>query len=191
VLILNPYGKRPDHDDNGEGSEMRDTGYPASHIPDPTSLIPHPASRIPHPVSRGFHVPYINSRIALPLVWAGVAVVLYFWNPVELTSLKRLMNFTFDRDDLPLFLFIIAAIILTVMGIIRKLSLIPVLGLLSSLFLMAHLGFTNWMRFLVWLILGMMIYVFYSHRHSRLRNSHPISNIPDPTSHIQHPTSKI
>ena len=118
--------------------------------------------------TRGFHVPYINSRFALPLVWAGVAVVVYFWNPPELNALSRLANFTFDRDDLPLFLFIIAAVILTVMGIVRRLSLIPVLGLLSSLFLMAHLGFSNWMRFLVWLLIGMVIYIFYSRKHSRL-----------------------
>jgi APA family basic amino acid/polyamine antiporter len=44
-----------------------------------------------------------------------------------------------------------------------------VLGLLSSLFLMVNLGFTNWMRFVVWLIIGMCVYVFYSRHHSHLR----------------------
>jgi len=127
--------------------------------------------------TKGFHVPYINSRYGLPLVWAGVGVVLYFWNPPELKELGRLINFTFDRDDLPLFLFIIAAVVLTLMGVIKKLSLIPVLGLLSSLFLMVHLGFTNWMRFFVWLLLGMTIYILYSRKHSHLR--HPESVSPE------------
>lgn len=160
VLILNPYGKRDrekreDNSENEGKSEMAKSRN--GEINDRGST------------TKGFHVPYINSRIALPLVWAGVAVVLYFWNPPELRELGRLTNFTFDRDDLPLFIFIIAAIILTIMGIIRRLSLIPLLGLLSSLFLMVHLGFTNWMRFLVWLLIGMTIYIFYSRRHSRLR----------------------
>jgi len=158
VLILNPYGKR--------GSEKREV---SSEKRKSKGEIKDNQTKQPTE-TKGFHVPYINSRIALPLVWAGVAVVLYFWNPPELRELGRLTNFTFDRDDLPLFIFIIAAIILTLMGTIRKLSMIPLLGLLSSLFLMVHLGFTNWMRFLVWLAIGMIIYVFYSRRHSRLRS---------------------
>ena len=156
VLILNPYGKRSQQ--SAVSSQQED------------GVNLQTADRRLPTETKGFHVPYINSRIALPLVWAGVAVVLYFWNPPELRELGRLTNFTFDRDDLPLFIFIIAAIILTLMGIIRKLSLIPLLGLLSSLFLMVHLGFTNWMRFFVWLAIGMIIYVFYSRRHSRLRS---------------------
>ena len=148
VLILNPYGKRSQQSAVGN---LQTADYRLQTT------------------QKGFHVPYINSRIVLPVVWAGVAVVLYFWNPPELRELGRLTNFTFDRDDLPLFIFIIAAVILTVMGIIRKLSLIPLLGLLSSLFLMVHLGFTNWMRFLVWLLIGMAIYILYSRKNSRLR----------------------
>ncbi|MCX6282302.1 MAG: amino acid permease [Bacteroidetes bacterium] len=188
VLILNPRGRRhrdglfareirytgDEQDESDKRYRMQDERPPTSRIPDPGSPIPDPASDIRHPTSevttKGFHVPYINSRYALPLVWAGVAAVLYFWNPPELRELGRLTNFTFDRDDLPLFLFIIAAVVLTIMGIVKKLSLIPVLGLLSSLFLMVHLGFTNWMRFLVWLLIGMTIYILYSRKHSRLRH---------------------
>ncbi|MEI8005600.1 MAG: amino acid permease [Bacteroidota bacterium] len=194
VLILNPYGKR-DSESREAKSEIKDyeiVGASISHkppwVPGANSLDFNPdnadATQTPQrrceddrgSTTKGFHVPYINSRIALPLVWAGVALVLYFWNPPELRELGRLTNFTFDRDDLPLFIFIIAAVILTVMGIIRKLSLIPLLGLLSSLFLMVHLGFTNWMRFLVWLAIGMIIYVMYSRNHSRLRREPRTTN---------------
>jgi len=155
VLVLNPRGRRD---------------YEST---DPGALIPKPGHRS-HTTSRssrGFHVPYINSRYALPLVWAGVAVVMYFWKPPELTGLSRLGSFVFDREDLPLFIFVIAAATLTILGIVKRLSLIPVLGLLSSLFLMAHLGFTNWMRFVIWLAIGMTIYIFYSRRHSRLSHA--------------------
>ena len=180
VLILNPYGKRDSEMREAKSeknmSEKRiansEKDNTESPIANRKSLIASIKSQQPAETqTKGFHVPYLNSRIALPLVWAGVAVVLYFWNPPELRELGRLTNFTFDRDDLPLFIFIIAAIILTLMGIIRKLSLIPLLGLLSSLFLMVHLGFTNWMRFLVWLAIGMTIYILYSRKHSRLRRT--------------------
>jgi uncharacterized membrane protein len=73
------------------------------------------------------------------------------------------------------------------MSIIKKLSLIPVLGLLSSLFLMVHLGFTNWMRFLVWLAIGMVIYVLYSRKHSRLRHQYPVSGMQDAGCKLQDP----
>ncbi|MEI6886006.1 MAG: amino acid permease [Bacteroidota bacterium] len=184
VLMLNPRGikgtgyKMRDAGCRMQdaGYKMQDAGYKMQDAGHPTSRIPHPASdnpghdsRVKPPESRGFHVPYISSRYALPLVWIGIAIVLYYWNPPELNELGRLSRFDFDREDLPLFLFILAAVTLTVLGIIKKLSLIPILGLLSSLFLMAHLGFTNWMRFLVWLAIGMVIYIFYSRKHSRLK----------------------
>ncbi|MCX6284247.1 MAG: amino acid permease [Bacteroidetes bacterium] len=203
VLILNPRGRRDrdgqfartirysgdEKDESDAGYKMQDERDPESRIPDPGSRIPDPASQIPHPTydirhpasevtTKGFHVPYINSRYALPLVWAGVAVVLYFCNPPELNDLGRLFNFTFDRDDLPLFIFIVAAVVLTLMAVIKKLSLIPLLGLLSSLFLMVHLGFTNWMRFLVWLLIGMTIYILYSRKHSHLRHPETMSHKP-------------
>ena len=165
VLMLNPRGTK------GTGYKMQDAGYPASRIPHPTSRTPTHVTRVATHEPRGFHVPYISSRYALPLVWIGIAIVLYYWNPPELNELGRLSRFEFDREDLPLFLFILAAVTLTVLGIIKKLSLIPILGLLSSLFLMAHLGFTNWMRFLVWLLIGMVIYVSYSRKHSRLKRN--------------------
>ncbi len=154
VLVLNPRGIK-----NGEMAKWRSREMEDGHLPS----------------AKGFHVPYINSRIALPLVWAGVAVVLYYWNPPELSVMNRLFSLDFGREDVPLLLFIIAAIILTTMGIVKKLSLIPILGLLSSLFLMVHLGLTNWMRFLVWLLIGMIIYILYSRKHSKL--THQISDI--------------
>ena len=44
----------------------------------------------------------------------------------------------------------------------------PVLGVLSCLYLMLSLSAVTWVRFLVWLDLGMMIYWFYGRTHSPL-----------------------
>ncbi|MBP7534217.1 MAG: hypothetical protein KA783_07195, partial [Chitinophagales bacterium] len=45
-----------------------------------------------------------------------------------------------------------------------------VLGLLSCFYLMTELGWTNWLRFLIWLIIGLVIYIFYGYNHSKLRH---------------------
>jgi len=67
-------------------------------------------------------------------------------------------------------LFILASVVITWFAVRRRLSLIPVLGLLTNLYLMAQLGVTNWMRFLVWLAVGLVIYFSYGRWHSRLRD---------------------
>jgi APA family basic amino acid/polyamine antiporter len=46
--------------------------------------------------------------------------------------------------------------------------LVPILGILFNLALMAGLGAENWMRLLVWMALGLAIYFGYSRKHSRL-----------------------
>jgi APA family basic amino acid/polyamine antiporter len=46
----------------------------------------------------------------------------------------------------------------------------PVLGILSCLYLMLSLPALTWVRFLVWLNIGMVIYWFYGRHHSPLRD---------------------
>lgn len=46
---------------------------------------------------------------------------------------------------------------------------LPVLGILMCFALMFSLPLETWLRFFVWLAIGLMIYFFYSIRHSRLR----------------------
>ena len=69
---------------------------------------------------------------------------------------------------MPFFVFAVVSVLTTVIAIIRQWSLIPVLGLLTNLYLMSELGVTNWMRFLVWLVIGLILYFGYGMRHSRL-----------------------
>jgi basic amino acid/polyamine antiporter, APA family len=46
--------------------------------------------------------------------------------------------------------------------------LFPLLGVLSCLYLMAHLPMITWWRFIIWTLLGLIIYFFYGMRHSQL-----------------------
>jgi amino acid transporter len=126
---------------------------------------------------KGFHIPYINCRYYLPLVWAGVFAVLWYWNPPEL---QQLMHKSFGgtnepfgaftwhlfKTEFPIILFLLSAIILTGLSIWKQMTLIPVISLLTNFYLMAQLGITNWMRFFVWLVIGLIIFFSFSRKHS-------------------------
>ena len=47
--------------------------------------------------------------------------------------------------------------------------LLPGLGLLSCAYLIYFLPPSSWMRFFLWLLVGLVIYFLYGYRHSRLR----------------------
>lgn len=70
--------------------------------------------------------------------------------------------------NLPQWLFLIVAVLVTVYAFLRKYSLIPVLGLISCFYLMAQESHTNWYRFLIWLVIGLCIYFLYGRHNSKL-----------------------
>jgi APA family basic amino acid/polyamine antiporter len=47
--------------------------------------------------------------------------------------------------------------------------LVPLLAILSCLWLMLNLSVGTWIRFLVWLVIGLIVYFSYGARKSRLR----------------------
>lgn len=49
--------------------------------------------------------------------------------------------------------------------------LIPVLGIISCLYLMLHLPYVTWARFVCWIAIGLAIYFAYGIRHSRLKKN--------------------
>ncbi len=124
----------------------------------------------------GFKVPYYNSRYILPPIWI---VVLFFLFYLNWDGVYNFFNFNGDnyikagfwnvfKHQIPLFLFIIIAFVLTFAAIIKQYSIIPVLGLLTNLYLMTELGITNWLRFIIWLVIGLSLYFVYGFKHSKL-----------------------
>ena len=69
-------------------------------------------------------------------------------------------------ENFPFFIFLVLTAALTIMSFLKNLSLIPVLGLTSCLYLMTEMGYTNWLRFLIWLVIGLVIYFTYSYKNS-------------------------
>ena len=118
-----------------------------------------------------FQIPYINSQFIVPVLF--IVGVVFFWK-----NFLGLFDFTEGwevfKDKLPFFLFVILAIALTITCFIKKLTLVPVLGLASCFYLMTELGYTNWMRFIIWLVIGLAIYFLYSRHHSKLAKSDTI-----------------
>src|SRR6202047_5403738 len=47
--------------------------------------------------------------------------------------------------------------------------LIPILGVVSNGYMMYKLGWVNWARLIIWLIIGMVVYFTYSRKHSRVQ----------------------
>jgi APA family basic amino acid/polyamine antiporter len=54
-------------------------------------------------------------------------------------------------------------------GIAVLAAIVPFIGIGLCVYLMWGLPLVTWIRFFLWLAVGMLIYVFYSYRHSRLR----------------------
>jgi APA family basic amino acid/polyamine antiporter len=47
---------------------------------------------------------------------------------------------------------------------------VPVLGVLFNGYMMIKLGWVNWARLIVWLVIGLVVYFTYSRYHSRVSN---------------------
>lgn len=71
-------------------------------------------------------------------------------------------------EKIPTWIFILFTLVITIVTILHNLSLIPLLGLLSCLYMMSQLTLANWIAFTVWLLIGLLIYFGYSKKHSKL-----------------------
>jgi basic amino acid/polyamine antiporter, APA family len=70
--------------------------------------------------------------------------------------------------NIPMWIFILITLFISYRCVTKKLSLIPVLGLLSCLYMMAQIPIHQWLWFTVWLVIGLVIYFNYGRKHSRL-----------------------
>lgn len=123
------------------------------------------------------YVPYISSQFFLPVILIAVVAVVYYFNPafvgdfLTLTPAEGESMLGAFSHKIPMILFLLVAATLLFFSLTKKLSLIPILGLLSCLYLMTELGVTNWIRFGLWLLAGLVIYAVYGYRNSKLNSS--------------------
>lgn len=84
---------------------------------------------------------------------------------------KYTTGFALFQHKIPMWLFIIGLIGLTVWAYRKNLSLIPLLGLTCCIYMMAELTIWNWIYFSIWLIVGLIIYFSFSLKNSKLNTN--------------------
>lgn len=87
--------------------------------------------------------------------------------PID-NSLKYETGFSLFKHKIPMYIFLIVLLGLTVWSWRQNLSLIPLLGLVCCLYMMAELSVWNWIYFFAWLLIGLAIYFGYSRKNSKL-----------------------
>jgi basic amino acid/polyamine antiporter, APA family len=121
------------------------------------------------------YVPYINSQWIAPISYVIVMAAVVYFNGdavvkffTDYTPAKDESAFIAFTHKIPYFVFIIFSLIMAGLCFVKRLSLIPVLGVMFCTYLMTELGFTNWFRFAIWLLIGLGVYFLYSYKHSKL-----------------------
>ncbi|MDX2195154.1 MAG: amino acid permease [Cytophagales bacterium] len=102
-----------------------------------------------------FKIPYISSAKIAPAIILCIAFTIWqndYWGIIFTEKI----------------FFLIVILVVFVVAIVKKLSLIPILGLICNLYLMSELSTTSQLRFVIWLIIGLAVYFMYSIRHSKL-----------------------
>jgi hypothetical protein len=87
--------------------------------------------------------------------------------PIE-DSHKYESGFDLFKHKIPMWIFLIVLLGLTVWSYKENLSLIPLLGLICCLYMMAELSVWNWIYFTIWLLIGLIIYFSFSRKNSKL-----------------------
>ncbi|MCX7763653.1 MAG: amino acid permease [Bacteroidia bacterium] len=113
-----------------------------------------------------FRVPKVPGRwpflgmVAAGLLWS------YYLNP---HSLSDLLDFT-KGGTYWKYRVLLSVLIVVGYFIVRyNLSLLPMLGMLSAVYLIIELDVENWLRLVVWMGIGLVLYFGYGYWHSILR----------------------
>ncbi|RZM27045.1 MAG: amino acid permease [Pedobacter sp.] len=86
------------------------------------------------------------------------------------TDKKYDTGWSLFKHKIPMWIFLMICCVITWYCIKKDLSLIPVLGLLSCLYMMCELGISNWIGFGIWLVIGLVVYFLYGFKHSKLNS---------------------
>lgn len=130
-----------------------------------------------------FSLPRISSRIYMPIImaililWAVFYGSEYFSGLVQMTPDDKefrlfgghFFNYSDDNfNKISLVIFYLALIIMTLLSVWKNFTLIPVLGLMSCLYLLTSMNIHNWVYFIIWMLIGLSVYGLYSFKRSKL-----------------------
>lgn len=120
-----------------------------------------------------FKTPYINGRWIVPALFITTVVLVGMYYPGGIASffISDEPGWAGFREKVPYLMFAIVFLIITILSFLRSYSLIPVLGFLCCSYLLCDSGTSNWERFLVWLLIGLVVYLLYGKRKSKLNQT--------------------
>jgi hypothetical protein len=114
-----------------------------------------------------FRIPYVNSKFIFPILVIATTALLIQFKPDFFTSV-----FDFSEGkmatNIPMLVFLVVCVVMTVLSFLKNLSLIPLLGLISCCYLLTGMAVSNWMWFGTWLVLGLIFYFLYGYKNSKL-----------------------
>jgi basic amino acid/polyamine antiporter, APA family len=128
----------------------------------------------PHRLESKFKTPYVNAKWIVPGMLVLALVLLQAYYPGGVAGAFAISNPSGDvtweaiSSRVPFWAFGIVFVVTAVLSFLRNYSLIPVLGFLSCAYLLCESGVSNWERFLIWLVVGLLVYFLYGRKHSRL-----------------------
>lgn len=119
----------------------------------------------------GFHVPYLDGRIWLPICFVCYTLFLPRLPSNHFLYGDWWAEDAFHWDRIPYLIFYAIFAVMTAYTIRFRWSTIPVLGVVVNLYLVAGLGAANWIRFGVWCVAGILVYAIYSFHHSKWKHT--------------------
>jgi amino acid transporter len=110
-----------------------------------------------------FSLPYINGQLLVPAL-----VILFFYLTSDrlISAFANVLNEGYQ--ELLFICYFTASVLMAVVSFFKKLSLIPVLGVLSCMYLMIEIPPISWSWFFAWMSLGLLLYFGYGYRKSLL-----------------------
>jgi len=110
-----------------------------------------------------FQLPYINGQIIIPLI--TVIFIFVFRERVQ-SSFVNIANE--NHQEILFLLFILLTVIMSILTVIKKYSVIPVMGVLFCSYLLIEIPVKSWLVFFGWMAFGLLIYFLYGYRKSKL-----------------------
>lgn len=115
-----------------------------------------------------FHMPYINSKYIFAPLFFTVVAGFYYWQPEFFHQLTHWSDPLEGEFRLSVCIYLLINVVLCYLSVTRNLSLIPLLGLTSCLYLLTGMTHNNWLWFGIWFAIGLLIYFFYGMKNSKL-----------------------
>ncbi len=116
-----------------------------------------------------FKVPYVNGKYIVGICFLLGLVLTYIYGQDSFAEWKTLGTKDMILHKSLVLIFWGTWGMLSILSYRHNFSLLPVIGILVNLYLMSELGVSNWIIFVLWLVVGLLIYFMYGYSHSKLR----------------------